>query len=283
MVVGASYSVPLDAAICCPVVDLEIPDALRDAAAELPPIYADPVRYDVLAQMTAPADLPFYRALVERHGGPVLELGCGTGRVTLELARQGVDVVGVELSPDMLGFAQQKADHEGLDVTLALGDLRRFDLGRTFPLVLLPYNTLNHLLDVDSLRRCFATVQRHMDASSRFVIDTFQPSLAFLGADPERRRPILRYLDPYTQEEVRLLEENHYEPATQKNRIVWSYTIGGREDAHVEELTMRLFFPAELEALLELSGFAVEARYGDYDERPFDSRSPKQLIVCRVA
>lgn len=262
---------------------IEIPEALRLAAAELPPIYADPVRYDVLAQMTAPADLPFYRALVRRHGDPVLELGCGTGRVLLELARDGARAVGVELAVPMLDFARQKANHEGIDVTLALGDLRSFDLGRTFPLVLLPYNTLNHLLDLGSIRRCFETVRRHMGPDSRFVIDTFQPSLAFLGADPERRRPILRYRDPYTHEEVRLSEENHYEPATQQNRVVWRYAIGGREDAIVEEVTMRLFFPNELEALLTLSGFAIEARYGDYDERPFDSRSSKQLTVCRLA
>ena len=260
----------------------EVPAALEDAARALPDLYRDPWHYDLLAQMTAPADLPWYRALVAAHGDPVLELGAGTGRVALALAKEGVEVVGVELSQAMLAAAHAKAQHESIAVTLALGDLRRFDLGTTFPLVLLTYNTLNHLTTPDDVRRCFETVRRHMDDRSRFVIDTFQPSLAFLGGDPERPRPILRYLDPHLGEEVVLTEENHYDPATQLNRVVWRYAIGGRADARVEELTMRIFFPRELDALLELSGFVIEEKRGDYDGRPFDGTSPKQLFVCRV-
>ena len=80
----------------------------------LPRLYSDPVHYDLLAQMTAPDDLPFYRQLVEARGGPVLELGCGTGRVTLPLARLGVEVVGLELSSEMLSFAVQKAGAENV-------------------------------------------------------------------------------------------------------------------------------------------------------------------------
>jgi SAM-dependent methyltransferase len=225
--------------------------------------------------------VPFYRELARRHGDPVLELGCGTGRVTLALAREGTAMVGVDLAPAMLELARQKAAHEELGVTLALGDLRSFDLGQPFPLVLLPYNTLNHLVELDSLRRALECVRRHMDARSRFVIDTFQPSLAFLG-DVTRKRPFLRYRDPYTDQEILLHEENHYDPSSQQNRIVWSYEVDG-ETVRIEELTMRIFFPAELEALLVLSGFAIEARYGDYDQRPFGPTTPKQLTVCRLA
>lgn len=261
----------------------DVPRALQEAADALPRIYSDPVHYDVLAQMTAPDDLPFYRQLVRQYGSPVLELGCGTGRVALALAREGAGVVGVDLSPAMLAAAQVRAQDEPLDVTWAWGDLRSFDLDTTFALALLTYNTLNHLYDLDDLRRCFATVRRHLDQDSRFVIDTFQPSLSFLGREPERPRPILRYRDPYTAREVRLFEENHYDPATQLNRVVWRYAVDGEEDARVEEFTMRLFFPRELDALLELNGFVIEHKYGDYDRRPFDSTSPKQLVVCRVA
>lgn len=260
----------------------ELPDALREAASQLPSIYADPAHYDVLAQMTAPDDVQLYRELLHEHGSPVLELGCGTGRVALELAREGADVVGVELSPAMLAFAEAKASRAELGLTLALGDLRSFQLDQRFALVLLTYNTFNHLLDLDSITRCFETVKRHMDEGSRFVIDTFQPSLSFLGGDPERRRPILRYRDPYSGDEVLLHEENHYDAATQHNRVVWTYEIDGRE-ARAEELTMRLVFPNELEALLRLSGFVIEARYGDYDRRAFGSTTPKQLTVCRLA
>lgn len=262
--------------------ELPIPEALREVAARLPSLYRDPAHYDLLAQMTAPDDLPFYRTLAGEHGGPVLELGCGTGRISIALASEGAEVVGVDAAPAMIEAAGAKAAALGVGLTLALGDIRSFDLGRTFPLVLLTYNTLNHLLELESIERCLTSVKKHMDARSTFVIDTFQPSLAFLGGDPARRRPILRYRDPYTQDEVLLSEENHYEPARQRNRVVWTYAVDGRA-VRTDEMTMRLFFPNELETLLALSGFAIEARYGDYDFRPFGSTTPKQLTVCRLA
>lgn len=262
----------------------EIVHALGRLADEvLPDLYSDPAHYDLLTQMTAPADLPFYRSLLDEHPGAVLELGSGTGRVLLELARAGAEVVGVELSAAMLEWASQRASTENLGVTLALADLRSFDLERTFELVLMPFNVLNHMLDDASLAAAFSTIARHMTPTTRLVIDTFQPSLAFLGDTPEKRRQLLRYLDPHLQKEVVLFEENHYEPATQLNRIVWRYTVDGTENARVDELTMRLFFPRELDAWLERSGFEIVQKLGDYDARPFDSSSPKQLMICRLA
>jgi len=268
---------------------MEDPEAiartLRERArALLPAIYFDPGQYDLLAQMTAPDDLGFYRALVAERGPvSVLELGCGTGRVALELCREGAEVVGVELSEALLEAARAKAEAEGLGPTLALGDLRSCDLGRTFDLVLMPYNVLNHMLDDASLADALEAARRHLAHESRLVIDTFQPSPAFLGGEPQKRRPILRYLDPYLDKEVVLSEEHHYDPATQVDRIVWSYAVDGTQDARVEELTMRLFFPRELDAWVERSGLVIEHKLGDYDRRPFDGASPKQLLVCRRA
>jgi len=262
---------------------VKVPAALREAAAALPHIYTDPEHYDLLAQMTAPEDLPFHRAMVLEYGGPVLDLGCGTGRIALELAREGADVTGVELSAQMLERALEKAEQQEIGVTLALGDLREFDLERIFSLIVLGYNTLNHLLKDDDLERCLATIRRHMDERSVLVIDTFQPSLSFLGNEPEKRRPILRFRDPYLEKEMLISEENHYEPTTQINRIVWSYAADEVEDTRVEELSMRLFFPRELDTILKLSGFVIEVKYGNYDRSPFGSTSPKQLFVLRRA
>ena len=256
---------------------------LRDAAREaLPSIYFDPSHYDLLAQMTSPHDVPFYLERLERYGGPVLEIGCGTGRVALELVRAGAEVVGVDLSESMLEAAHHKAMSQGLAVTLALGDMRSFDLERTFPLVLIPYNAFNHLLTDGDVTSCLATLRRHMSETSRLIIDTLNPSPTFLADDPARRRPILRYLDPYVQKEVVLSEEDHWNPDTGLNRIVWSYAVGGEKDARVDELTMRLFFPEDLDARVEGAGFAIEDKLGDHDGRAFDATSPRQLLICRT-
>ncbi|GAA5166418.1 class I SAM-dependent methyltransferase [Viridibacterium curvum] len=258
-------------------------DALRHAQAALPAIYRDATAYDLLAQMTAPADLPMYRALAAEFGGPVLDLACGTGRVALALAAEGYEVEGVDLSSRLLEQGGVKAAQLGLPVTFRQADLRAFDCQRTFRLLILSYNSLNHLHTLTDQRRFFDCARAHMAPDSRLVIDTFQPSLQFLGNHPEQRRPILRYLDPYLQQEVLLHEEHHYEPATQIDTVQWFYTIGAQAEAATDTLRMRLFFPQELDALIAAMGFVIERKSGDYDGAPFGSTSSKQIIVARMA
>jgi 2-polyprenyl-3-methyl-5-hydroxy-6-metoxy-1,4-benzoquinol methylase len=263
--------------------DLNTLNDLGAAQAALPEVYKNPAAYDLLAQMTAPKDVPLYRALAAGHGGPVLDLACGTGRVALALAADGFDVEGVDLSSRLLELGGAKAAQLGLPITFRQADLRAFDCGRTFPLLILSYNSLNHLHTLVDQRRFFDCARAHMTPDSRLVIDTFQPSLTFLGGRPEERRPILRYLDPYLQQEVVLHEEHHYEPATQIDTVKWFYTIGGQAEAATDVLRMRLFFPQELDALISAMGFVIERKMGDYEGGAFGSTSSKQIIVARLA
>jgi len=82
---------------------------------------------------------------------------------------------------------------------------------------------------------------------------------------------------------VLLEEQNVYDAARQVNRTTWRYRAGDRIDARVDELDMRVFFPQELDALLHYGGFEPCSKLGDYQGTPFASRSPKQIVVCRLA
>src|SRR5690348_15305449 len=98
-------------------------------------LYDDPILYDRVVR-PGPCEA-FYRHLARQTGGPILELACGTGRLTLPLARNGHEVVGLDASRTMLRTTQAKADAEDLGITVAQGDMRAFDLGRRFPLVVI--------------------------------------------------------------------------------------------------------------------------------------------------
>eukprot|EP01032_Pedospumella_encystans_P035134 gene35134-39742_t len=139
-----------------------------------------------------------YRAEADRHGGSVLELGSGTGRTLIPIAADGHPSVGLELSPDMLAEAQRKAAERGVDVDWVQGDMRDFDLGRRFDLVIIAANSLLHLHDADDLVSCFRSVSRHLAAGARLVFDVFNPSVHVLaGADGVRRtREELAFKDP---------------------------------------------------------------------------------------
>src|SRR5580765_803820 len=106
-------------------------------------LYDDPILYDHVVR-PGPCEA-FYRDLARKTGGPILELACGTGRLTIPLARDGYEIVGLDASPAMLRVTQAKADAEDVEITLAYGDMRSFDLGRRFPLVILCCNSLAHL------------------------------------------------------------------------------------------------------------------------------------------
>ncbi|MCB1890304.1 MAG: class I SAM-dependent methyltransferase [Rhodocyclaceae bacterium] len=244
-------------------------------------LYREPLRYDLLAQMTAPADLDYYRHALGDRSGRLLELGCGTGRLTIPLSHVAAETVGLDNAPAMLDFARAKAAQAGAAVDFVAGDFRHFDLGRHFDHILLPYNALNHILDDAGLAGLFASVARHLSAGGRFLVDTFQPDMA--ATERLRlRRKLLTYLDPYLQRRVELFEEASYNPERRINRVTWHYDLDGEPDWRVDCMDMRLHSPQALDALFTHHGFRIEAKYGDYDRSPFGARSPKQLLVVRL-
>ena len=144
------------------------------------------------------AAVDFYRADANRRGGRVLELGCGTGHKLIPIASDGHPCVGVDFSSDMLAEAQRKANERGVAVEWVQGDMRAFDLGRTFDFVFITANSLLHLHEAEDLVSCFRSVRRHLAPGARFAFDVFNPSVRLLAeADGVRRtRESLSFIDP---------------------------------------------------------------------------------------
>ena len=115
------------------------------------------VRPDVPRRRTRQSD--FYRAEADRQGGRVLELGCGTGHKPIPIASDGHPCIGLDFSSDMLAEAQRKADERGVAVEWVQGDMRDFDLGRTFDFVFIAANSLLHLHEAEDLVSCFRSVR----------------------------------------------------------------------------------------------------------------------------
>ncbi|MCB1897551.1 MAG: class I SAM-dependent methyltransferase [Zoogloeaceae bacterium] len=251
-------------------------------SAAIDALYRDPQTYELLAQMTAPADLSFYRALLGDAAGRVLELGCGTGRLSLPLARHATEMTGLDNAPAMLVVARHKAAAVGSTARFEQADFRRFELQRCFDWVLLPYNALNHVCDAADFDDLFESVGRHLAPDGRFVVDSFQPDPAALARPRERRR-LLTYLDPYRNQRITLSESSHYDAARRVNHITWHYDLVDQPDWRIHRTTMRILFGDELDALFRDHGFVVSAKYGHYDRSPFGPRSPKQLVVAKRA
>ena len=245
--------------------------------------YSDARLYDRLFPGGEQA-VDFYRAEAGRQAGSVLELGCGTGHKLIPIASDGHPCTGLELSPAMLAEAQRKADERGLAVQWVQGDMRDFDLGRRFDLVLIAANSLLHLHESGDLVSCFQSLRRHLAPGARFVFDVFNPSVQMLaGADGARRtREALSFLDP-ERGSVRVDVVEAYDAAAQVTRGMWYFSADSEPDYVVVPLEVRSIFPQELPLLLSLGGLRLVERFGDWSGRPFAGDAAIQLCVCEPA
>ena len=243
-------------------------------------LYDDSLFYDLVhGEYAAPEALAFYQDKIVVYGSPVLELACGTGAYLIPLAEKGIEIVGVDISDEMLSRAKEKAAARNVRVDLRKSDIRDFEWNQKFPLILLLGNSLQHLLKREDVEKCFAAVKRHLTPNGRFVVEVFNPSLKILSRQPDENVPESEY--ETTEGKAVLTGKVDYDAATQINRITWNYQIQAIGENKQFSFTMRQFFPQELDALLLYNNFQIEQKFGNRDGSAFESNSPRQIVVAK--
>ncbi len=246
--------------------------------------YAEMARYYDLINADLTEDIPFWLGLAAERGGPVLELGCGSGRVLLQLAREGVRAVGVDSSPAMLARARarlaQRADLRQR-VTLVEQDLRALALEERFPLAILPLNTFAHLLTFDDQRAALIGIRDHLAPGGRLALDI--PNAAEVFASPTGGLTLERTVRDETRK-VDLMEFSTLalDRTAQLGHIIWIYDEVASDGALRRTripMTLRYTFPAEMRALLELAGLKLIGLFGGYQREPFEEGSLRMLVL----
>ncbi|HEV8147081.1 MAG TPA: methyltransferase domain-containing protein [Bryobacteraceae bacterium] len=259
-------------------------------------LYEDPALYDLLFPSASDADglqdevrrerllasERFYLEESRRSGGRVLEMACGSGRLTIPIAKNGIDILGVDLSASMLEAAQTKAQAAGVQVQFIQADMRQVNVPGPFAAILIPGNSLLHLHSIDDLKQCLAGVRRLLGAGGRLVFDISKWELQHLVRDPAQRYPVLALTDPQ-RGQVTIEETASYDSAAQVRHIVWHLSAPGAPDFKMIEYRLRVIFPQELPLLLEAAGFRMLERYGEFTRVQFDSSSPRQVCVCSAS
>lgn len=248
-------------------------------------LYSDAAYYDLFMGAYATGDcLACYRQQISCYGEPVLELACGSGRLTIPLLKTGVDIIGLDISQEMLDFGKKKASEQDVNVTFIKSDMRNFDLGRKFNFIFIPAQSLSSLHTHDELKACFSCVRQHLTKDGRFMLELFNPSLSLLTRDSDKAYPIgdAAFEMPSSNEKVWVKCQAHYDSAAQINRIRYFYYDEKGNEIKILAFEMRQFFPQEIDALLHYNGFVIEHKYGDYDESTFSETANKQLIICRL-
>ncbi len=234
------------------------------------------------------ADVTWYVGVAARifggKPGRILELGCGTGRLTIALARAGHEVVGLDGAPAMLARLRARLDRVPSSIenriTLREGNLLDFDVGERFPLIISAFNVLEHLYTRVELAACLARVAAHLAPRGTFTFDVQLPDLAWLIRDPHKRWAKTRFTHPRTGEKLFYSTNHDYDPISQIALIRLYYDPVDGTPGRVVMLSQRKYFPAELEALVAHAGFTVTARHGDFLGEPLSGRADSQVLTC---
>lgn len=245
--------------------------------------YSHAKLYDLMFANIGPA-VEFYRSEAHRQGGRVLELGCGTGNKLIPIASDGHPCVGLDFSAEMLAEAQRKASELDVTAEWVPGDMRSFDLDRTFDLVFITANSLLHLHSAEDLVSCLQSVRRHLAPGARFIFDIFNPSVQLLAqADGVRRtRESLLFVDP-DRGRVSVDAADTYDAAAQVTRGTWFLSTDAEADFVVAPLELRSIFPQELLLLIGQADLRLTDRFGDWSGRQFAGDAPLQLCICEAA
>ena len=239
-------------------------------------------------------DVAFYRDAARDLGDPILELGCGTGRITMALAEAGKRITGLDLSERMLERAVRKRAALRVEarerVHLVQGDMARFDLGESFRLVIIPFRPFQHLLEVRQQVDCLNCVRKHLAPGGRLILDgAVTGAIGGVGAAELIGGQLPTLLTEYKtgdSRQVRISERvTAFHRAEQRNDVEMIFSIrhpDGRQERLVFAWTLRYFFRYEVAHLLARCGFQVAAEYGNFDRTTIRNDSPEMIFVAEA-
>jgi SAM-dependent methyltransferase len=233
-------------------------------------------------------DVMFYCGQGREFGDPILELGCGTGRITMELAEAGQRITGLDLSERMLERAVKKRAKLLVEarerVHLVQGDMTRFDLGEKFRLIIIPFRPFQHLSEVQEQIDCLGCVRKHLAPGGKLVLDVFQTDAERMHDPVHMREAVVTEYRTADGRQVRISERvAAFHRAEQINDVEMIYSVvhpSGRKERLVFAWPLRYFFRYEIEHLLVRSGFQVKALYGNFDRTAIVDDSPEMIFVA---
>ncbi len=232
-------------------------------------------------------DVAFFAEFARAAEGPVLDVCCGTGRLTIPIARLGRRVHGIDISPELLSRFAERLAAEATEVRercqAHLADARDFEIDERFALACIGFNSLCMLPDRESQMRALKAVNRHLAANGRVIVDLTNPLLVPLAGVSTPGVILSRQIPSRGLSYSRWLTRRAMDEQQRQLLEGWYDIVDGSGTVRREHYTstFRYLFRGEAELMLEMSGFAVESVYGTHGGTPWLPLSPKIILVAR--
>jgi ubiquinone/menaquinone biosynthesis C-methylase UbiE len=257
---------------------------LNQVSAEITKLYDEEAKFYDFQYADLKADIDMYIALAKEYGEPVLEVGCGTGRIMIPLAREGFKVTGIDITRSMLDIARRKVCVEKHPaqgrIEIIEADMRNFSLNRKYQMAFIPINSFLHLLTTSEQVSTLNSIGAHLKSGGVLVIDIFKPDLT-------RPQNVISHVftkvNPVSGKVASKFVTQTFDFAKQTIQVhsfLDEMSDAGVVKRHVSAFELRYIFRYEMELLLEKTGFKVKEIYGDYDRSPFVSESKRMIFVA---
>ena len=248
-----------------------------------------PLFYDQVPLYKARRDVAFYVDLATASKGPVLEVGCGSGRILLPTARKGIRIDGLDSSSAMLERCATKLEEETSEtrslVTLHQGDASDFNLDERYALITAPFRVVQHLISLDEQLGFLESAARHLVSGGRLAFDVFNPNFAALvtadGVEREDTPPTPLPDGRLFRRTARVKRVRKVDQVSEIELTYYSVNENGEDTrVFVHAFDMRWYLRNELVLLVERGGFEIEKIYGDLDRSPLTDDSPDIIVVA---
>ncbi len=230
--------------------------------------YTDPALYDLIYSWYD-ADLAFYLEKARAARGPVLEAGCGTGRILIPTLAAGVDIEGIDREPAMLARLKDKAAAQKLAPRVHVADMRDFTMPRHYALITIPFRAFMHLATTDDQIRALRCMREHLQPGGFLVFNLFFPGFRYIVEHHDQRMHERDVTDPEGGQSVSIWSTPHYDAV---NQILTSEreVLDSTGETKRYGFTLRWTFRYEMELLLRAAGFQRFQVWGGFDRRPLE-------------
>ncbi|MGH2482269.1 MAG: class I SAM-dependent methyltransferase [Ktedonobacteraceae bacterium] len=226
-------------------------------------------------------DYPLTEQWARALGGPLLDLACGTGRMALRLAAPGYQVTGVDITPEMIARARQKAAQQAASIDWVVADARAFHLQKQFAFIYMLENAWQFFLTREDQEALLARVREHLLPEGCFLFETRNPTPQNLT---EVRHPEGEQYAMPDGGQLVITDQQHYDPMSQIQHYTRHLTFlrpGGQQEERTLRVALRYVFPQEMEALLYYNGLQIRTCYGNWQQEPLTATSRSMIYVCQ--
>lgn len=225
-------------------------------------------------------DIVFYTNYFKDFKGRILEIGAGTGGITIPLLKKGINLTALDVSPGMLEILKAKLKKERLSARIIRGDMRKLNSRDKFDAVIITFRPFQHLYSVADQVNALASIKKALREGGMLIFDVFNPSWKYISKGNWRWQKSDAITLPSIRGKIRVERRNRYDMAEQIMHEEWCF-IYPNNKKEIAPLKMRFFFRFEIEHLLRLTGFKVKNLYGDFDKSKFKNDSPEMIWVAQ--